>query len=182
MQQGLGSHEKTADIHALVSRHWYSTYREQVWLRRQAKMPSDLRPIRLPRNCWTNGDWHLGILDGSIGPRRGFEIIRDVFASEAVAIGLAADGVGLPALREFYTDPGLSSLTEWPLSWFQPYVDGQRVICRSLLRQYRRTAPALAHLLMGLKTSESFGRDASAAADYTKNLCQMLGHMRDRED
>jgi len=133
---------------AIISRHWYTTYRQN--LPAMSKETGGGRPIRLPGDLWTNGDWHFGILEGSVGPRKGLEIIRDQFVNESTAVNLVVEGVGLPAFRRFYSDQGLSSLVDWPLSWFAPYMHGVRVIYRSRIANYWRVAPALSYQLASL--------------------------------
>jgi hypothetical protein len=80
----LGSGESSFQaVPAVISRHWYSTYREMA-AHRSASEEEPLLMMKLPGRTWTNGDWHFSILEGSSRARTGVEIIRSEFVNDRV--------------------------------------------------------------------------------------------------
>lgn len=138
---------------ALFQRHWYSTYRQMAcdaaegcpWINR------DFEAIRLPGGLWTCGDWHLAILEGSVGVRSGVSILVDEFLTRGSASARMVQGVGLPPHRAFYLgQPDSEPKSRMPvlrvgLSWFRPYVEGDErsIIFRSRIVGYQEAAPLL---------------------------------------
>jgi hypothetical protein len=138
-----------ADPRALVQRHWYSTCRQTAF---EASEDCPWHNFgfevqRLPGDVWTCGDWHLGILEGSVGVRSGVSLLLDEFLTPAAATARLVQGVGLPPYRDFYTADGPEGempVLRVPPSWFRPYVDGTgKVIHRSAIHGYRQAAPIL---------------------------------------
>lgn len=132
---------------AIFWRLWYATFRQLAadLGGGDRRLNPGLTLLRLPGNIWTNGDWHLGVLKGSIGVREGVKIIREEFVEPSAAMARLAQGVGLSPFKSFYQH---SSQVRMPVShvrpdWFEPYVHGRRVIQRSGLRHYKSISPLM---------------------------------------
>lgn len=152
---------------ALIWRHWYSSFREMAADMGAGKgqLNPGLTLLQLPGQVWTNGDWHLAILDGSVGVRQGIEIILGKFVNKPNSLLLMTKGVGLPPFRDFYDDESELLVTGVPSKWFSPYIGGERVIHRSLLRHYKSIAPLLSYYLA------SIVRDSAASKmDLTNKI------------
>lgn len=136
---------------ALIQRHWYSTCRETARLRTGHPWQNPgFEAMRLPTGVWTCGDWHLGILEGSIGPRSGTAILLDEFLTPQAALERLVQGVGLPPHKHFYDHASKDCGDEMPvlrrpLTWFQDYVEpnSKFVIHRSQIPGYRQVSPIL---------------------------------------
>jgi KaiC/GvpD/RAD55 family RecA-like ATPase len=147
---------------AIIWRHWYSTFRQMAADIGQGKgqLNPGLTLLRLPGNVWTSGDWHLAILEGSVGVRQGIEIILDKFVNRPNGIELMTNGVGLPPFRDFYNDGSELLLTGVAPSWFSSYVQGSGVIYRSMLKDYKKIAPLLRYYLASIiREREGTGDD-----------------------
>jgi KaiC/GvpD/RAD55 family RecA-like ATPase len=134
---------------AIIWRHWYSTFRQMAadMAGGDCSTNQELSLLRLPGGVWTNGDWHLAILEGSIGTRLGVDIIFDRFVNRPTAMAMMAQGVGLPPFADFYTNKGELPVAGVAPNWFAPYVSGEGVIYRSSLKGYKRIASILSSYL-----------------------------------
>jgi hypothetical protein len=134
---------------ALICRHWYSTFRQMNADLRHGEMSRGpkLRICRLPRGVWCNGDWHLAILNGSIGPRRGLEIILEQFVNRDNALTMMNRGIGLSPFVNFYDKGGRLPVSSVPPRWFRPYVNGERVIYRGRFAGYQKYGQVLSFYL-----------------------------------
>jgi hypothetical protein len=147
---------------AIIWRHWYSTFRQMAAEigRGKGQLNPGLTLLRLPGGVWTSGDWHLAILEGSVGVRQGIEIILDKFVNRPNGILLMTKGVGLPPFKDFYTDGSELLLTGVAPRWFSSYVEGNNVIYRSMLKDYKKIAPLLMYYLASIvRDREEAGRD-----------------------
>jgi hypothetical protein len=147
---------------AIIWRHWYSTFRQMAAELGSGKgqLNPGLSLLRLPGKVWTSGDWHLAILEGSVGVRSGIEIIRDKFVNRPTGILLMTKGVGLPPFKDFYTDESDLLLTGVAPRWFSSYVEGHGVIYRSMLKDYKKIAPLLRYYLAStIREREEAGHD-----------------------
>lgn len=145
---------------AIIWRHWYSTFRQMAAELGSGKgqLNPGLTLLRLPGRVWTSGDWHLAILEGSVGVRQGIEIILDKFVNRPNGIVLMTRGVGLPPFRDFYTDESELLLTGVAPRWFSSYVEGDGVIYRPVLKDYKKIAPLLRyHLASIIRDREEIG-------------------------
>jgi hypothetical protein len=136
---------------ALFQRHWYSTCREMALVNGDgcAWKHAGYTLLNLPGGVWTCGDWHLGILAGSVGVRSGVRMLFDEFLTPEAAVMRLIQGVGLPPQKSFYDPPpneglpGGLPILGVPLSWFRPYVEGADVIRRSAIHGYQQVSPIL---------------------------------------
>jgi KaiC/GvpD/RAD55 family RecA-like ATPase len=147
------SRKRPRRIHkAIIWRHWYSSFRQMAadMAVGTGKLNPGLNLLRLPGNVWTNGDWHFAILEGSVGVRQGIEIILDKFVNKPNATKLMTQGVGLPPFKDFYLDDTKLLVTGVAANWFLPYVQGEKVIYRSLLGEYRNISPLLRYYLASM--------------------------------
>lgn len=146
----LSSSYKTSK--AIIWRHWYSTFRQMAADIGQGKgqLNPGLSLLRLPGRVWTSGDWHLAILEGSVGVRQGIEIILDKFVNRPNGIELMTNGVGLPPFKDFYNDGSELLLTGVAPSWFSSYVQGTGVTYRSKFKDYKKIAPLLRYYLTSM--------------------------------
>ncbi len=144
---------------AIIWRHWYTSYRQMAADMSGGDCSANpgLSLLRLPGNIWTNGDWHIGILKGSMGVREGINIILDRFVNMPTCMVMLAQGVGLPPFKDFYSGEGDLPVSAISPRWFTPYVNGERVIYRSMMKGYRRIAPILSSSLasiLSIKTED----------------------------
>ena len=139
---------------ALMWRHWYGTFRQMAadMSGGDCRVNPGLALIRLPGCVWTNGDWHLGILQGSVGVGSGARILREEFVTEPAGLARMAQGVGLPVSRRFYE---VQADVQLPVAgvdagWFQPYISGKGVIYRSQIGGYLDVSPLINSYLAGV--------------------------------
>jgi KaiC/GvpD/RAD55 family RecA-like ATPase len=139
-----------------LSRHWYATYRQLAATVCDGDASADpyLKVLPLPGRVWTNGDWHLGILAGSIGERHGAELILNHFVNRASSLEAFIRGVGLSPFKSFYSEKETFSIAGVSNSWFAPYSRGESVLYRSLIFGYQGAATPLAHLLSSVLRME----------------------------
>ena len=143
---------------ALIQRHWYTTARQTVcdssgcpWI------SADFEPIRLPGDVWTCGDWHLAVLEGSVGVRSGIAILLHELLTRSSAAARLVQGVGLPPHKDFYeeSEHGKLPILQVNLRWFQQYVEGSpnHVIYRSAIFGYQEASPVLNGFLHAIISS-----------------------------
>ena len=162
-----------AYVTPLVTRNWYTGYCQLQHDLRQIGLPGVV-PARLPGGYWSSGDWHLGILEGSIGIRQGIHIILDELVTRPGAMALLADGVGLPPFKDFYTEskPPSPASSMFAPSWFRPYTDGDKVIYRALIPEYCARATDLSFYLRALRAARH--GDATTVEQIVSRMIEVL--------
>jgi KaiC/GvpD/RAD55 family RecA-like ATPase len=165
---------------AIFWRHWYSTFRQLASdiSSNDIRVNPGLTLLQLPGGVWMSGDWHLGVLEESVGVRAGAAILIEELCSRSSALNRMIQGVGLTPFRSFYASSESERafpVAEVPATWFAPYVNGQNVIRRSSLGSYQEVQSILeAYLgaIIGLEVEEE--KLARAVWDRFLGMDQIL--------
>ena len=143
---------------------WYSQLRDLI--SRHPKLAGKLRVCSLPGGGFT-GDWHLGIVQGSVSLALGTSII-DILCSKGEQHKRLARGVGLPVLPEFFADRKKKFMA-WPGSHGIPlqaiYKIHQEAMSRAHIKGYDRCRSAIVAVARGLAPIENEGREDKGQAE-----------------